>query len=468
MTIYAVQLSRELSVGKNGLSKDKRKVNSFSAGFPRKGKSSIDTSRVQLLLPFGEKLSVTRMGNEKNLKGQANCSREGNISFAGTERAVDIKETGVGAVKKQTESGKIRYNGVKIVQTKKSVPSSCKKDKKKSKLRFSFNESDKTRGGKKKEKDGFIPDEKEALCLEKEIDIEKNVIEMQQEMPSVCNAFFSEISKYPLLTPEQEHELALKIRNERDQEAFNLFLMSNMRLALACVRDVMRRMGGNTILDFMDLAQEAVLGLMTAVERFDPERGTRFSTYGLYWIYQRVKRAVVSQRKGLSVPGFAGESVFAMTDYIQLYNQGHEQDIPKRLRSRVRDLARITNSVMSFGDGDMDEQTGRSKPGVVDAERFVDREHDNSNCYLGDEVMSRFFISDFHKFLEAELSKYQADILRRKFGLYPYNMPASHKEIGKVYGKSSETIRLNIESIMKRLKKNKRAKKFLDAWLSQN
>lgn len=304
---------------------------------------------------------------------------------------------------------------------------------------------------------------------EEQREIDSRVKEIQAEMPSACNTFFSAVSKYPLLTPEQEHELALKIRNDRDPEAFNLFLMSNMRLALACVRDVMRRMGGNTILEFMDLAQEAVLGLMTAVERFDPTRGTRFSTYGLYWIYQRVKRAIVSQRKGISVPGYAGESVFAMTDYILLYKQGKEEEIPKKYRNRVRDLARITNHMMAFGETPDSEGEGcRSKPGLLSEDRFADSEKDSSNCFLGDEIMTQFFIDDFHNFLNNELTEYEADLLRRKFGLEPYNIPASHKEIGRIYGKSSETIRLNIESILKKVRKNKRAEYFMAAWLKQN
>lgn len=311
------------------------------------------------------------------------------------------------------------------------------------------------------------PDD-ENFYMEEHLEVEKNMEEISAEMPSINTSFFSEISKYPLLSPEKEHELALKIRNEQDPDAFHLFLMSNLRLALACVRDVMRRMGGNTILDFMDLAQEAVLGLMTAVERFDPSRGTRFSTYGLYWIYQRVKRAIVSQRKGMSVPGFAGESVFAMTDYIALYNKGKEHEIPKRFRNRVKDLARITNHVMSFGENESDADTGRQKTGVVDEERFADREKDSSNCFLGDEAMSNFFKFDFHRFLDSELSPYEADIVRRKFGLIPYNIPASCKEIGIIHGKSSETIRLNVEAVLKKLRKNKQAEKFMTAWLKQN
>ena len=286
--------------------------------------------------------------------------------------------------------------------------------------------------------------------------------------PPGSGPLFAAISRYPLLTPSQEKELAERIQRDGDREAFELFVMSNLRLAMACVRDVMRRMGGNTILDLADLAQEAVLGLMTAVRRFDPDRGVRFSTYGLYWIYQRVKRAIVSQRRGITVPGFAGESVFAMTEYIELYNQGKENKIPKRYRNRVRDLSRITSTVMSFGDADMDESTGMQKGGTVDESRFMDPDKNSSNYFLGEETMSRFFKSDFHALLDQELTPYEADILRRKFGLSPYAVPANYKEIGEAHGRSSETVRLSMEAALKKLKKNKRVEEFMEAWLKKD
>lgn len=408
-------------------------------------------------------LKNTDISNEKN-KVQTNKNPSLKTIASDTETATKTKTASEKKGKKQPVKKAasikpspwgegIRYNGVTLSRKKRKTGEKTAEEGEKKK---------RAKNQKKHPKE----DEFENIEIEPE-EIEK-LKTIASPLVSGSNTFFSEISKYPLLTAEKEHELAMKIRNDRDPEAFHLFLMSNMRLALACVRDVMRRMGGNTILDFMDLSQEAVLGLMTAVERFDPTRGTRFSTYGLYWIYQRVKRAIVSQRKGMSVPGFAGESVFAMNDYIQLYISGREQDIPKRYLNRVRDLARITNSVMSFGEGGTDEDTGKLKSGVVDEERFTDHEKDGSNCYLGEEAMRGFFISDFHDFLSEELTSYEADIVRRKFGLSPYNVPASHKEIGLVYKKSSETIRLNIDTVLKRLKKNKRAERFMAAWLRQS
>lgn len=454
-----------------------------------RGKGKKETASNQLHLPFFGISADTTPSHTENAAGNPGILYQGPagtffsikknpVAVIGSTGAAGGENTPSGSAARKKRRGPVDSPEEQGVQTKRNAVKKGKKVTLARERKPSFDtipdpeESPDTRSAPAdpdRQADTDQEQGEDEFYREEQREIDSRVKEIQTEMPSACNTFFSAVSRYPLLTPEQEHELALKIRNERDPEAFNLFLMSNMRLALACVRDVMRRMGGNTILEFMDLAQEAVLGLMTAVERFDPTRGTRFSTYGLYWIYQRVKRAIVSQRKGISVPGYAGESVFAMTDYILLYKQGKEEEIPKKYRNRVRDLARITNHMMAFGETPDSEGEGcRSKPGLLSEDRFADSEKDSSNCFLGDEIMAQFFIDDFHNFLNNELTEYEADLLRRKFGLEPYNIPASHKEIGRIYGKSSETIRLNIESVLKKVRKNKRAEYFMAAWLKQN
>jgi RNA polymerase primary sigma factor len=301
-------------------------------------------------------------------------------------------------------------------------------------------------------------------CIE-EVEIEKNVEEAKNDtqLASVYNVFFKEISKYPLLTASEEKELSRRIREERDPEAFNLFVMSNLRLALACVRDVQKRMGGNTILDFMDLAQEAVLGLMTAVERFDYKKGTRFSTYGIYWIYQKVKRAIVSQRKGLSVPGFAGESVFSMSDYINLYKDGKMDEIPKKHRKRVRDLTRLTVSMIPFGTPDEADESGEKNV----CEEFFDADKLKGFSGVRHDIMDKFFVDECHRLLKRELNDFERDIVLMKFGLAPYNLPASNQEIGNKYDISGESIRVTLDGILKRMKKNRRAAKLMREWIGE-
>jgi RNA polymerase primary sigma factor len=301
--------------------------------------------------------------------------------------------------------------------------------------------------------------------FDEEVEIEKYVEEAKSDtqLASVYNVFFKEISKYPLLTASEEKDLSRRIREEHDAEAFNLFVMSNLRLALACVRDVQKRMGGNTILDFMDLAQEAVLGLMTAVERFDYKKGTRFSTYGIYWIYQKVKRAIVSQRKGLSVPGFAGESVFSMSEYINLYKDGKIDEIPKKYRKRVRDLTRLTANMIPFGTPDEAEESGEKNV----CEEFFNSDKTTEFSGVRHDIMDKFFIDECHRLLKRELNDFERDIVLMKFGLAPYNLPASNQEIGDKYNVSGESIRVTLDGVLKRMKKNRRAAKLMREWIGE-
>jgi len=366
---------------------------------------------------------------------------EKNISHAETEKKTQAEN----AVSKRKEKKKNK---------EKPDTSRKKKEKRKDGEDTASTEADDGNISEEDELDGFDDIDVDDVEILREEDKKE-----KYELPSACAAFFSRLSDWPLLSAEEERELAEKVA-KGDKEAFERFVMSNARLAVACVKDISRRMGGNTILDFMDLAQEAVLGLMTAVERFDPNRGVRFSTYGMYWIYQRVKRALVSQRKGMTVPGFAGESVFAMGDYIALYCEGREDLVPRRNLPRVKDLARLVGRMACFGDSEEREECGSD---VVDEETISSG--DDASTPGGDESMSVFLRDDFSRLLDSLTTPVEADMLRRKFGLYPYNSPESYKEIALVHGKSSETVRSMVDSMLTKLRRSRRVEKFAAEWL---
>ncbi len=108
--------------------------------------------------------------------------------------------------------------------------------------------------------------------------------------------YMQEIRQYSLLTAEEEQALARRIL-EGDLEARNRLIESNLRLVVSIARRY-RNQG----VALMDLVEEGNLGLMRAVEKFDPERGFRFSTYATWWIRQSVDRAVMSQGRTVRLP----------------------------------------------------------------------------------------------------------------------------------------------------------------------
>src|SRR5881392_2566284 len=108
--------------------------------------------------------------------------------------------------------------------------------------------------------------------------------------------YLREIGQIPLLTPEQEIELAAKIK-KGDREARALMIRSNLRLVVKIAHDY-----ANLGLPLLDLISEGNIGLMKAVERFNPSKGAKLSTYAAWWIKQSIRRALANQGKTIRLP----------------------------------------------------------------------------------------------------------------------------------------------------------------------
>src|ERR1700738_3561338 len=116
------------------------------------------------------------------------------------------------------------------------------------------------------------------------------------ESDTGLNRYLREIGRIPRLTPQQEIELARKIK-KGDTEARERMISSNLRLVLTIAHDY-----ANLGLPLLDLISEGNIGLMKAVERFDPAKGGKLSTYGAWWIKQSIKRALANQGKTIRLP----------------------------------------------------------------------------------------------------------------------------------------------------------------------
>lgn len=123
------------------------------------------------------------------------------------------------------------------------------------------------------------------------------------EIDSSMRIYLSEIGKVDLLTPEQEVELAHRIQNG-DEEARSLMIRANLRLVVKIAHDY-----ANLGLPLLDLIAEGNVGLMTAVERFDPTKGAKLSTYAAWWIKQSIKRALANTGKTIRLPVHLGEKI---------------------------------------------------------------------------------------------------------------------------------------------------------------
>jgi RNA polymerase primary sigma factor len=123
---------------------------------------------------------------------------------------------------------------------------------------------------------------------------------------NAIKVYLRDIGRIPLLTPQQEIELAVKIQ-KGDRKARALMISSNLRLVVTIAQDY-----ANLGLPLLDVISEGNIGLMTAVDRFDPTKGARLSTYAAWWIRQSIKRALSNQSKTIRLPVHLGDKISKM------------------------------------------------------------------------------------------------------------------------------------------------------------
>jgi RNA polymerase nonessential primary-like sigma factor len=133
----------------------------------------------------------------------------------------------------------------------------------------------------------------ELLNTDHNIKEDKNTF--QNEELDITNLYLNSLSQ-PLLTAAQEVELANKIKNG-DKKAYNQMIEANLRLVVKMAKRYM-----NKGMAFLDLIAEGNIGLMRAVDKFNPELGFRFSTYATWWIKQNIERAILNQTRTIRVP----------------------------------------------------------------------------------------------------------------------------------------------------------------------
>lgn len=157
-------------------------------------------------------------------------------------------------------------------------------------------------------------------------------------------AYFHDINRHPLLTAEEERELSIKVR-QGDPEARDKMVRSNLRLVISIAKHYVERG-----LPLLDLIEEGNLGLLKAVEKFDPAAECRFSTYGTWWIKQSIKRALIDTVKSVRIPSYMVETITkwkkAASDLaIELGRPAHFHEIAERMEIPLEKTEIIQNAL---------------------------------------------------------------------------------------------------------------------------
>ena len=319
---------------------------------------------------------------------------------------------------------------------------------------------------KELEKYGLLTDEisdENVNFHDLEQDDEEDVLESVedpkvQESISTVNSddsvkiYLQQIGKIPLLSHEQELDLAKKIYENHDEFSKNLLVNANLRLVVSIAK---RYIGRG--LSFLDLIQEGNMGLMKAAGRFDYTKGYKFSTYATWWIQQSITRAIADKARIIRLPIHMIESLGKIRRAtIDLTTElGHtptKQEIAYRLGVPVSKLSAIVKSAQSTIS--METPASSSE----DSSKIADFIVDEDSIAPDNRVSQENLFEDIRKML-SQLSPKERDVLILRYGLDNNGSKKTLDEIGSQYGVSRERIR-QIEnraiSKLKKLCKNKK------------
>jgi RNA polymerase primary sigma factor len=262
---------------------------------------------------------------------------------------------------------------------------------------------------------------------------------------AALNAYLREINRVPLLTAEEERDLAHRIR-EGDLEAREQMIQANLRLVVSIAKNY-----GGRGLSLMDLIEEGNIGLMRAVEKFDPGQETRFSTYATWWIKQSIRRALVNTVKTVRIPSYLVEVITRLRHKTAELEQtlGREPSLGELAKAldleeeNVRVLKRaIRAEATGAGTVSLDAIPAASET-IVD-ERVQRPE---------DAFFRRYDLGKIEDLLGA-ISEREASILRLRFGLEKgQKEPLTLKEIGERIGLTRERVRQIEAEALRRLHK---------------
>ncbi|TSC82109.1 MAG: RNA polymerase primary sigma factor [Parcubacteria group bacterium Gr01-1014_20] len=265
----------------------------------------------------------------------------------------------------------------------------------------------------------------------------KKFSEFETDVPDAVQMYLKEIGKTPLLTKDEEKDLAK--RNEKgDEEARQKLMKANLRLVVSIAKRYVNR---TPHLSILDLIQEGNLGLSRAVEKFDYRRGFKFSTYATWWIRQAITRALADQSRTIRIPVHMVETISKYTQVRrQLIQELGRDPLAEEIAAemgidieKIRHIQKISQEVLSI----------ESPVGEEEDSTLSDFIPDDKNASPS-QLVTQSLLRDLIKEILVDLSEREQKILKMRFGLED-GVSHTLEEVGKVFGVTRERIR-QIES----------------------
>ncbi|MCA6061410.1 MULTISPECIES: RNA polymerase sigma factor RpoS [Oceanospirillaceae] len=300
-----------------------------------------------------------------------------------------------------------------------------------------------------REEDVF--DDVEALALVEESESEQDSADETTERfaadtsyktMDATQLYLNEIGFSPLLSAEEEVHYA-RLARKGDEMGRRRMIESNLRLVVKISRRYVNRG-----LSLLDLIEEGNLGLIRAVEKFDPERGFRFSTYATWWIRQTIERAIMNQTRTIRLPIHVVKELNVYLRAARELTQklDHEpsaEEIAALLEKPVEDVKRMLklNERVTSIDTPLGPSSDKSILDTIADERVTDP---------GEELQNQDIQSNLDRWIE-ELPEKQREVLSRRFGLRGYET-STLEDVGREIGLTRERVRQIQVEALKRLR----------------
>ena len=264
--------------------------------------------------------------------------------------------------------------------------------------------------------------------------------------------YLKEIGKISLLSQEEEQELSKRVA-EGDEKAKNILAESNLRLVVS----IAKRYVGRGLL-FLDLIQEGNIGLMKAVEKFDYDKGYKFSTYATWWIRQAITRALADQARTIRVPVHMVETINKLARVQRqltqdLNREPTDEEIAKKLGitvEKVREVYKISQDPVSLETPIGEEEDSHLGDFVPD-ERALGPEEYTTVEMLKEELAGVLLT----------LTDREEKVLRLRFGLDD-GQCRTLEEVGQIFGVTRELIRQIEAKALRKLRHPSRSRKLKD------